>query len=70
MTLSLSPNRPAAALTARPLTRLVTRRRKWLEFTELNTRELGLTGLRGWLAAAPRNRGAGPRAADRPNLSG
>ena len=29
---------------------------------KLNTRELGLTGLRGWLAAA--------RATDRPNLSG
>lgn len=32
-------------------------------------RELGLTGLRGWLAAAGIG-GAGPCATDRPNLSG
>ena len=31
-------------------------------------RELGLTGLRGWLAAVPES--TGPRATDRPNLSG
>jgi len=32
-------------------------------------RELGLTGLRGWLAVAGTG-GRGPRATDRPNLSG
>jgi len=33
-------------------------------------RELGLTGLRGWLAACRRDRRDKARAADRPNLSG
>ena len=68
MTLNLGPEPARGRAGGRPLTRLATRRRKWLEFTELNTRELGLTGLRGWLAAA--NPRTGPRAADRPNLSG